>query len=162
MAVFVHPAAPLVGQERLTKYYFPLIVGNPLETAVAISKLIYGGVLERLPDLPNLLRARGRCVPVHARTASTTAGRSARRARSRSRQRPREYARLLYFDSLTHSPSNLRFLVAEFGAERVVMGSDYPFDMGSPDPVAAIGEAGLDPARAGPRRGETAAAFLGL
>ena len=51
MAVFVHPATPLVGQDRLTKYYFPLIVGNPLETALAISKLIYGGVLERLPDL---------------------------------------------------------------------------------------------------------------
>jgi aminocarboxymuconate-semialdehyde decarboxylase len=51
VAVFVHPAAPLVGQERLTKYYFPLIVGNPLETALAASKLIYGGVLERLPRL---------------------------------------------------------------------------------------------------------------
>jgi TctA family transporter len=48
--VLVHPAAPLVGQERLTKH-FPLIVGNPLETAVAVSTLIFGGVLERLPDL---------------------------------------------------------------------------------------------------------------
>ena len=51
VAVFVHPANPLIGQDRLTKYYFPLIVGNPLETALAISKLIYGGVLERWPHL---------------------------------------------------------------------------------------------------------------
>ena len=69
VAVFVHPAAPLVGQERLTKYYFPLIVGNPLETAVAISKLIYGGVLERLLDLRICFAARRRRVPVHARAA---------------------------------------------------------------------------------------------
>ena len=51
VSIFVHPAMPLAGQERLTKYYFPLIVGNPLENALAISKLIFGGVLERLPRL---------------------------------------------------------------------------------------------------------------
>ena len=51
VAVCSNMGAPLVGQERLTQYYFPLIVGNPLETALAISKLIFGGVLERLPDL---------------------------------------------------------------------------------------------------------------
>src|SRR2546422_6006985 len=50
-AVFVHPAAPLLGLDRMKKYYFPLIVGNPLETALAISTLVFGGVLERLPRL---------------------------------------------------------------------------------------------------------------
>jgi aminocarboxymuconate-semialdehyde decarboxylase len=52
--------------------------------------------------------------------------------------------------------------VAEFGAERVVMGSDYPFDMGSADPVAAVGETGLDPAARALVEGGTAAAFLRL
>src|SRR5262249_57134116 len=52
VAVFVHPAAPLIGLDRMKKYYFPLIVGNPLETALAISTLIFGGVLWRLPRLP--------------------------------------------------------------------------------------------------------------
>jgi aminocarboxymuconate-semialdehyde decarboxylase len=61
-----------------------------------------------------------------------------------------------------HSPANLRFLVTEFGAERVAMGSDYPFDMGSPDPVAAVGEAGLDPSARALVEGGTAARFLGL
>ena len=150
--MFVHPAAPLVGQERLTKYYFPLIVGNPLETAVAISKLIFGGVLERLPDLRICFAHGGGAFPFTL--GRLDYGWSVRPEGPESiPRRPREYARLLHFDSLTHSPANLRFLVAEFGAERVVMGSDYPFDMGSPDPVAAIGEAGLDPAARAPRRG---------
>jgi aminocarboxymuconate-semialdehyde decarboxylase len=161
MAVFVHPATPLVGQERLTKYYFPLIVGNPLETAVAISKLIFGGVLERLPDLRICFAHGGGAFPFTL--GRLDYGWSVRPEGPESiPKRPREYARLLHFDSLTHSPANLRFLVAEFGAERVAMGSDYPFDMGSPDPVAAVGEAGLDPVARALVEGGTAARFLGL
>jgi aminocarboxymuconate-semialdehyde decarboxylase len=161
MAVFVHPAAPLVGQERLAKYYFPLIVGNPLETAVAISKLIYGGVLERLPDLRICFAHGGGAFPF-------TLGRLDHGWSVRPEgpeaipKRPAEYARLLHFDSLTHSAANLRFLVAQFGAERVAMGSDYPFDMGSPDPVSAVGEAGLDPGASALVEGGTAVRFLGL
>ncbi len=140
----MHPATPLVGQGRLTKYYFPLIVGNPLKTAVAISKLIFGGVLERLPDLRICFAHGGWAFPFTL--GRLDYGWSVRPEGPASiPKRPREYARLLHFDSLTHSSANLRFLVAEFGAERVAMGSDYPFDMGSPDPVAAVGEAGLDP-----------------
>ena len=161
IAVFVHPATPLVGQERLTKYYFPLIVGNPLETAVAISKLIFGGVLERLPDLRICFAHGGGAFPFTL--GRLDYGWSVRPEGPESiPKRPREYARLLHFDSLTHSPANLRFLVAEFGAERVAMGSDYPFDMGSPDPVAAVDEAGLDPGARALVEGGTAARFLGL
>ena len=61
-----------------------------------------------------------------------------------------------------HSPANLRFLVAEFGADRVAMGSDYPFDMGTADPVAAVAEAGLDAGARALVEGGTAARFLGL
>jgi aminocarboxymuconate-semialdehyde decarboxylase len=77
-------------------------------------------------------------------------------------KRPREYARLLHFDSLTHGRANLRFLITEFGADRVAMGSDYPSDVGSPDPVAAVGEAGLHPGARALVEGGTAARFLGL
>ena len=56
VAIFVHPASPLVGQDRLTKYYFPLIVGNPLETALAISKLIFH-LAQRERGIRNLLSA---------------------------------------------------------------------------------------------------------
>jgi aminocarboxymuconate-semialdehyde decarboxylase len=159
MAVFVHPATPLAGQERLTRYYFPLIVGNPLETALAISKLIYGAVLERLPDL--------RVCFAHGGGAfGFTLGRldygwSVRPEGPAAIPRPpREYARRLFFDSLTHSPANLRFLVQEFGTDRVMMGSDYPFDMGAPDPVASVAEAGLGAATNAAIEGGNAKRFL--
>jgi aminocarboxymuconate-semialdehyde decarboxylase len=159
MAVFVHPATPLVGQERLTRYYFPLIVGNPLETALAISKLIYGGVLERLPDL--------RICFAHGGGAfGFTLGRldygwSVRPEGPAAVPRPpREYARLLFFDSLTHSGANLRFLVQEFGADHIAMGSDYPFDLGAPDPVASVAEAGFDEATRAAIEGGAARRFL--
>jgi aminocarboxymuconate-semialdehyde decarboxylase len=161
MAVFVHPATPLVGQERLGKYYFPLIVGNPLETALAASKLIYGGVLERLPGLRVCFAHGGGAFPFtlarldhgwHVRPEGPAA----------IPRPPREYARLLYFDSLTLSAVNLRFIVEQFGADHVVIGSDYPFDMGSPDPVGAVGEAGLPAGLREQIEGATALRFLGL
>ena len=161
MAVLVHPATPMIGQERLTRYYFPMIVGNPLETAVAISKLIFGGVLERLPDLRICFAHGGGAFPF-------TLGRLDHGWAVRPEgpaaipKSPREYARRLYFDSLTHSAANLRFLVAEFGADRVAMGSDYPFDMGTADPVSAVAEARLDAAAAILVEGGTAARFFGL
>lgn len=161
VAVFVHPATPLVGQERLTKYYFPLIVGNPLETALAVSKLIYGGVLERLPDL--------RICFAHGGGAfGFTLGRlnygwSVRPEGPKAiPKEPREYARLIYFDSLTHSPANTRFLVEQLGRDRIVLGSDYPFDMGSPDPVASLGEADLPPETRAAIETANAIRFLGL
>src|SRR5262249_17579097 len=161
IAVFVHPAAPLVGQERRTKYYFPLIVGNPLETAVAISKLIFGGVLERLPDLRICFAHGGGAFPFIL--GRLDHGWSVRLEGPEAiPKRPAEYARRLYFDSLPHSSANLRFLVSQFGADRVAMGSDYPFDMGSPDPVSAVGEAGLDLSARALIEGGTAARFLGL
>jgi aminocarboxymuconate-semialdehyde decarboxylase len=161
MAMFVHPAAPLVGQERLTKWYFPLIVGNPLETAVAISKLIFGGVLERLPDLRICFAHGGGAFPFTL--GRLDHGWSVRpEGPAAIPKPPREYARRLHFDSLTHSAANLRFLVAEFGADRVAMGSDYPFDMGSSDPVSAVAEAGLDPGARAFVEGGTAARFLDL
>ena len=161
MAIFVHPAMPMIGQERLSKYYFPLIVGNPLETALAVSKLIFGGVMERLPDL--------RICFAHGGGAfAFTLGRlnhgwSVRPEGPAAIPKPPvEYARRLYFDSLTHSPANLRFIVQQFGGDRVMMGSDYPFDMGVPDPIASVGEAALDPAVRVAIEGETAARFLRL
>jgi len=161
MAVFVHPATPLAGQERLTKYYFPLIVGNPLETALAASKLIYGGVLERLPGLRVCFAHGGGAFPFTL--ARLDHGWKVRPEGPAAIPRPpRDYARLLYFDSLTLSAANLRFLVAQFGADHVVIGSDYPFDMGSADPVGAVGEAGLPAAAREHIERGTALRFLGL
>ncbi len=161
VAIFVHPASPLVGQERLTRYYFPLIVGNPLESAVAISKLIFGGVLERLPDLRICFAHGGGAFPF-------TLARLNHGWRMRPEgpaaipKEPREYARRIYVDSLTLSPRNLRFIVDELGPDRVMIGSDYPFDMGDPDPVGSLATAGLDEAARRLIESATAIGFLRL
>jgi aminocarboxymuconate-semialdehyde decarboxylase len=161
VAVFVHPATPLAGGERMTQYYFPLIVGNPLETALAISKLIFGGVLERLADLRICFAHGGGAFPFTL--ARLEHGWKVRPEGPKAIPRPpREYARRLFVDSLTLSPRNLRFVVEELGGDRVMLGSDYPFDMGDDDPVASIGAAGLDPAIRARIEGETAARFLKL
>jgi aminocarboxymuconate-semialdehyde decarboxylase len=161
VAVFVHPATPLIGQERLAKHYFPLIVGNPLETALAASSLIYGGVLERLPRLRVCFAHGGGAFPFTL--ARLDHGWTVRPEGPAAIPRPpREYARLLYFDSLTLSAGNLRFIVERFGADHVMMGSDYPFDMGLDDPVGAIAEADLPPAARAQVEGGTARRFLGL
>lgn len=161
VAIFVHPASPLVGQERLTNYYFPLIVGNPLESALAISKLIFGGVLERLPDLRIAFAHGGGAFPFtlarlnhgwHVRPEGPQA----------IPKEPREYARRIYVDSLALAPRNLRFIIEELGADRVMIGSDYPFDMGDADPRASLEAAGLDAATRRLIEGETAARFLRL
>ena len=159
VAIFVHPANPLIGQERLGKYYFPLIVGNPLETALAISNLIFGGVLERLPDLRICFAHGGGAFPFTL--ARLNHGWSVRPEGPKAIPRPpREYARLIYFDSLTLSVSNLRFLVQEFGADRVVIGTDYPFDMGESDPIGFLGRAELDTPTRTAIEGENAVRFL--
>ncbi len=161
MAVFVHPAVPLIGSDRMTRYYFPLVVGNPLETALAISKLIFGGVLERLPDLRICFAHGGGAFPFtlarlnhgwHVRPEGPAA----------IPKEPREYARRLYFDSLTLGGDNLRFLVQQFGADRVVLGSDYPFDMGDADPVRSLVAAELGGSATAAIGGESAAQFLAI
>jgi aminocarboxymuconate-semialdehyde decarboxylase len=162
VAVFVHPAAPLIGLDRMKKYYFPLIVGNPLETALAISKLIFGGVLERLPGLRICFAHGGGAFPFTL--ARLNHGWAVRPEGPAAIPRePRDYARRIWVDSLTLGASNLKFIVGELGMDRVVMGSDYPFDMGSDDPVGAVESAGLAPAaRAAILDGANAARFLGL
>jgi aminocarboxymuconate-semialdehyde decarboxylase len=161
MAVFVHPASPLVGQERLTKYYFPLIVGNPLESALAISKLIFGAVLERLPDLRICFAHGGGAFPFTL--ARLNHGWKVRpEGPAAIPQEPREYARRIYVDSLTHGAVNLKFILAELGADRVVIGSDYPFDMGYDDPVGVLAASGLEPRVREGIEGANAARFLGL
>jgi aminocarboxymuconate-semialdehyde decarboxylase len=162
VAVLVHPAAPLVGLDRMRKYYFPLIVGNPLETALAISTLIFGGVLERLPRLRICFAHGGGAFPFTL--ARLNHGWRVRpEGPAAIPRQPREYARRIFVDSLTLGAANLRFVVDELGLDRVVIGSDYPFDMGCEDPVAFVRDAGVGTAAsAAILDGANAARFLGL
>jgi aminocarboxymuconate-semialdehyde decarboxylase len=136
--IFVHPNQ-VVGAERMKDYNLANLIGNPTDTSLAFAKLIFGGVLERYPRLKFLLAHAGGFLPY-------TWGRLERgyriqdSAMAKISQPPSEYVKLLHFDSITHSTMALEYLVANFGAENVLLGSDYPYDMGDPEPVASLGK----------------------
>jgi aminocarboxymuconate-semialdehyde decarboxylase len=139
--LFLHPFGCSL-DERLDRYYLSNTVGQPAENAVALSHLIFGGVLDRHPGLKIVAAHAGGYLP-------TVIGRSdhawhARPDAHSCTEPPSSYLRRLWFDSLTHSPDQLQALVAAAGPTQVVLGSDYPFDMGSEDPVGAARDAGLD------------------
>ncbi len=138
--MFLHPFGCSL-DERLDRFYLANTVGQPVENAVALSHLIFGGVLDRHPELRVLAAHGGGYLP-------TFLGRSnhAWQVRPEARgcaQPPSSYLRRLWFDSLVHTPDALRALVTAAGADRVLPGSDHPFDMGVTDPVARLAAAGL-------------------
>jgi aminocarboxymuconate-semialdehyde decarboxylase len=141
-AIFVHPMQPLIGAERLRQYYLPNIAGNPLETGLAITRLIVGGVLERLPDLRICFAHAGGAFPLMlGRVDKGFAVRS--EMREHISRPPSEYARKIYVDALTFDHASLRFVVDRMGADRVMLGSDYPFGLGDTDPVGEVEAAEL-------------------
>ncbi|MGX5715815.1 amidohydrolase family protein [Arthrobacter sp. MAHUQ-56] len=138
--VFLHPFGCSL-DERLDRFYLANTVSQPAENAVALSHLIFSGVLDRHPGLLVLAAHGGGYLP-------TTLGRSDRAWRVRPEahgcaEPPSSYLKKLYFDSLVHSTAELRALVAAAGPEQVLLGSDYPFDMGSDRPVDEVQAASL-------------------
>jgi aminocarboxymuconate-semialdehyde decarboxylase len=141
-AVFVHPWE-MAGKERMPRYWLPWLVGMPAELSLAICSLIFGGVLERLPTLRIAFAHGGGAFPA-------TIGRIARGFEARpdlvavtSDVPPREYLKRIYVDSLVHDPRMLRYLLDSMGADRVALGSDYPFPLGEPRPGDLIESSGL-------------------
>jgi aminocarboxymuconate-semialdehyde decarboxylase len=135
IVVFLHPLGFTHG-ERLSDHYLNNIIGNPLESAIAISHLIFGGVLDRHPGLRLCVAHGGGYLPGYS-------GRMDHAYRHRPDCRgcqhlPSSYLARLYFDTVVFDPEQLAQMVRVFGADRIAMGSDYPFDMGDPDPVGFV------------------------
>lgn len=140
--VFVHPTTRGLAMPVFDEYYLWNSVANPVETATAAAHLVMAGVLERHPDL-HLLLAHGGGALGALRGRLEHAFRAVPAAASRLREPPSHSIRHLYFDTVTHGTEELRRLVDDAGADHVLLGSDRPFDMGEPDPVAAVRALGL-------------------
>ena len=129
--IMVHPTQ-VAGAERLKSYYLTNLIGNPLDTTIAAACLVFGGVVGRYPRIKFLMVHGGGFVPYQAgRFRHGWQVRPEPRASLASR--PDAALETLYFDSIVHSRPALEFLVASAGASRVLLGSDYPFDMGTLD-----------------------------
>ncbi len=157
--VFLHPFGCTL-DERLDRWYLSNTVGQPAENAVALSHLIFSGVFDRHPGLRLIAAHGGGYLPTHI-------GRSDHAWRVRPDARdcanePSSYLKRLWFDSLVHSPAVLRALIGAAGSDRVLLGSDFPFDMGTDDPLGALRAAGLTGSDFHAVRGGNAADLLGL
>jgi aminocarboxymuconate-semialdehyde decarboxylase len=136
--VFVHPNpyAPL-GYERLGRYYLLNVVGMTTDTTVAITSLIYGAVLERLPSLKLWFAHAGGSFPV-LRSRVEHAYHVRPEAQGWIPKPPSAYVERLYFDALNHDPKVLRFAVDSFTPQRMLLGSDYPYAIGTRRPVQLL------------------------
>lgn len=139
MALFVHPWE-MMGQEKMQKYWLPWLVGMPAETSLAICSMIFGGVLERLPNLRVAFAHGGGSFPA-------TIGRIEHGFDCRpdlvavdNKINPRKYLGKFWLDSLTHDAPMLDYIVKLVGANRVALGSDYPFPLGELSPGKLINE----------------------
>ncbi|KQW10706.1 amidohydrolase family protein [Streptomyces sp. Root369] len=158
--LFLHPFGCTL-DERLDRWYLSNTVGQPTENAVALSHLIFSGVLDRHPGLKLIAAHGGGYLPTHiGRADHAWSVRSD--AGTDCAQLPSSYLKRLYFDSLVHDPHVLRALVTAAGPDRVLLGSDFPFDMGTEDPVGALRSAHLPEADFHAVRGGNAAELLRL
>ncbi|WP_121750935.1 amidohydrolase family protein [Streptomyces sp. E2N166] len=156
--LFLHPFGCTL-DERLDQWYLSNTVGQPTENAVALSHLIFSGVLDRHPGLKLIAAHGGGYLPTHV-GRSDHAWSARADAGAGCAHPPSSYLKRLYFDSLVHDPYVLRELVRVAGADRVLLGSDFPFDMGTEDPLGALRAAQLPEADFHAVRGGTAAALL--
>jgi aminocarboxymuconate-semialdehyde decarboxylase len=118
-------------------------VGNPMETTVTAAHMVLAGVMERHPNLTVLLAHGGGAIV--ALRGRLNRGYEAVPAAAKALGEPPEQSiRRFLFDTITHDPLILRDLVEAVGADRVLLGSDYPFDMSDRHPVETVRQAGLD------------------
>ncbi len=143
MAVFIHPW-DMMGKDKMSKYWLPWLVGMPAETSLAICSMIFGGVFERLPDLRVAFAHCGGSFPA-------TIGRVQHGFDVRpdlcavdNNVSPRDYLGKFWLDSLVHSPEMLDYVVNLIGADKVTLGTDYPFPLGELQPGKLIKGMGYD------------------
>jgi aminocarboxymuconate-semialdehyde decarboxylase len=135
--IFMHPIGFTQG-ERLVDHYFNNVIGNPLETTVAASHLIFDGVLHRYPKLKIVLPHAGGYL-AHYWARMDHGHRARADCRTVIKRAPSHYLAKMYFDTITFDPQMLRHMIDQYGPGHVLLGTDYPYDMGEDDPLGLIG-----------------------
>jgi aminocarboxymuconate-semialdehyde decarboxylase len=135
--VLLHPCNPLPGVD-LGRYFLDNMVGRPAESTIAVAGLLFGGVIERFPELKICTVHGGGFVPFQIGRMQRGYVAASQRTAENISTPPSELARRLYYDTVLHDPKALAFLVDQVGVDRVMMGSDYPFEMGDPEPVQTV------------------------
>jgi len=138
-SIFVHPW-DMMGKDQMKDYWLPWLVGMPAETSLAICSMIFGGIFEKLPALKVAFAHGGGSFP-------STIGRIEHGFHCRpdlvavdNNINPREYLKKIYLDTLVHDAPMLNYLIELLGAERLALGTDYPFPLGELEPGKLINE----------------------
>jgi aminocarboxymuconate-semialdehyde decarboxylase len=125
-------------KDRLVDHNFLNIIGHAFEATLATAHLIFAGVMERHPALKILVVHGGGYLPAYAGRID-----HAWRAREDVREGlplpPGDYLRRFFFDTMVFDPEQLRYLIERYGADHVLLGTDYPYDMGDDDPLELVG-----------------------
>ena len=161
MVVFIHPTG-FTDPRRFTEHYFLNIIGHPLEETICAGRLIFDGVIERHPSLKFVFAHGGGFLPAYAGRFD-----HAYRARADVRQGlprlPSEYLSSFYFDTMVFEADQLGFLIEKYGSDHIVLGTDYPYDMGESDPLGLLNKvSGLSPDDVDLIVGGNAARLLGI
>jgi aminocarboxymuconate-semialdehyde decarboxylase len=159
--VFIHPNS-YPQPQRFSKHYFSNVIGNPLDTTMALHWLIFDGVLERYPDLKIIASHGGGYLPGYSGRIDHAWG-----ARSDSRgtllKPPSYYLKKIYLDTIVFSTHQLEAMVKLFGVDKILLGTDYPYDMGEYDPIGHIASVeSLSPSDAAAIAGGNAKRLFGL
>ena len=139
--VYLHPYYVGVKQPY-NKYYHTNTMGNPIETALGISHLIFGGIFEKYPGLKILTSHGGGYFPyqlgrlIHAYNVRPE-------PKVNISKPPEQYLKNIYYDTITHWAPAIEFLIKNFGADKVVIGTDYPYDMGDLNPMDILDKIAL-------------------
>ena len=156
--IFMHPAGFTHGQ-RLADHYFINVIGNPLDTTVAVSHLIFGGVLDAYPKLKICLAHGGGYAAAysgrydHAHWARSDCRRLIKKP-------PTHYLRKLHFDTIVFTHHQLEYLTSLYGSDHILLGTDYPYDMALPKAVNFVASAKLSRAEKAAILGGNAARLL--
>ena len=132
----IHPTN-VAGADRLKSYYLGNFIGNPLDSTIAAASLYFGGVLDRFPKLNFVLVHGGGFTPYQA--ARWEHGWKVRpEAKKNIKEQPKDIAKRFYYDTILHSAPVLEFMIGHVGVDRVLLGSDYPYDMAMLDCVSHV------------------------